>query len=179
MNSEKWQERVRSFVEREIKLCVSHLVSELAGGELQSNKAFEELLPILNSENFIDAANEKSTIEERKGWFENARSENEEGEAPNYFFTDNDDAREFCSDQDISSYEREALEHWVVSDWLARKLEAKGEMVLQDFCGLTIWGRTTTGQGIYIDDVINEIYAELMANDIKSGKLAKELGLED
>lgn len=52
-------------------------------------------------------------------------------------------------------------------------------MVLQDFCGLTIWGRTTTGQGIYIDDVINEIYAELMANDIKSGKLAKELGLED
>ncbi len=33
----------------------------------------------------------------------------------------------------------EALEHWIITDWLADKLEAKGEMVNKDVLGLTIW----------------------------------------
>lgn len=40
----------------------------------------------------------------------------------------------------------EALEFWIVSDWLAGKLEDHGELVTKDFLGLTIWGRTTSGQ---------------------------------
>lgn len=54
-----------------------------------------------------------------------------------------------------------ALEHWIVSDRLASKLEAKGEMILKDFLGLTIWGRTTSGQAIAADEVIQEIYQEI------------------
>jgi hypothetical protein len=51
----------------------------------------------------------------------------------------------------------EALEHWLVSEWLGKRLLEEGEMVIE-FLGLTIWGRTTSGQAIYIDSVIEDIY---------------------
>ena len=54
-------------------------------------------------------------------------------------------------------YAEEALEHWLVSEWLGKRLQEEGEMVI-DFYGLTIWGRTTSGQAIYIDSVIEDIY---------------------
>ena len=54
-------------------------------------------------------------------------------------------------------YPEEALEHWLVSDWLGKRLLEQGEMVI-DFMGLTIWGRTTSGQAICIDSVIEDIY---------------------
>ena len=54
-------------------------------------------------------------------------------------------------------YPDEALEHWLVSTWLANRLREEGEMVI-DFMDLTIWGRTTSGQAIYIDSVIEDIY---------------------
>lgn len=54
----------------------------------------------------------------------------------------------------------EALEHYIVSDWLANRLEEKGEMIIKDFLGLTIWGRTTSGQSVKMDGVIEQIYSE-------------------
>ena len=54
-------------------------------------------------------------------------------------------------------YPDEALEHWIVSDWLGKRLQEHGEMVI-NFMDLTIWGRTTSGQAIYIDSVIEDIY---------------------
>ncbi len=58
---------------------------------------------------------------------------------------------------DVDDYGQEALEHWLVSEWLGKRLQEQGEMVI-DFYGLTIWGRTTSGQAIYIDSVIEDIY---------------------
>ena len=55
----------------------------------------------------------------------------------------------------------EALEHWVVSDFLARKLKERGEAVCDDFFNLTIWGRTTSGQAILLDTVIEDIGIEI------------------
>jgi hypothetical protein len=60
----------------------------------------------------------------------------------------------FCPARQV---EREVLEHWIVSDWLAERLAQRGETVDQDFAGLTIWGRTTTGQPIECDDVIIDV----------------------
>ena len=54
-------------------------------------------------------------------------------------------------------YPDEALEHWLVSNWLDERLREEGEMVI-DFMDLTIWGRTTSGQAICIDTVIEDIY---------------------
>lgn len=67
--------------------------------------------------------------------------------------------REFAIDAD--SYQREVFEHWIVSDWLADKLMAKGEKCDKDFAGLTVWARTTTGQGIACDGVMQAIACEL------------------
>lgn len=74
-----------------------------------------------------------------------------------------DDWVELCDYENISLESDdciEALEHWIVSGWLARKLQEKDQLVTLDFLGLTIWGRTCSGQAIYLDNVIQEIAIE-------------------
>jgi hypothetical protein len=70
---------------------------------------------------------------------------------------------DLCKSEGIDPYQREVFEHWLVSDWLADKLEAHGEKVDRDFAGMTVWARTTTGQAIYADYVIEQIATELNA----------------
>jgi hypothetical protein len=62
---------------------------------------------------------------------------------------------------DPSSYQRDVCEHWIVTDWLARKLADKGETVDMDFWGLCIWARTTTGQVIALDDIMIQIVEDM------------------
>ncbi len=59
---------------------------------------------------------------------------------------------------DLESEPQEVFEWWLVSDFLARKLEAKGEVIID---GESIWGRTTTGQAILLDHVISEICSDM------------------
>ena len=73
-----------------------------------------------------------------------------------------EDWLDLCSDEGIEPYEWEAYEHWIVSDWLGRKLTERGYTV-REVLGLTIWARGTTGQAISMDGAINEIYREVMA----------------
>ena len=77
--------------------------------------------------------------------------------------------KEFCDQQgvDTDDYKREAYEHWIVTDWLADKLSARGH-VTGGIMGLTIWGRPTTGQSISMDHVIQEIYKELTGAEVTS-----------
>lgn len=51
----------------------------------------------------------------------------------------------------------EIYEHWAISSWLADKLREQGHSVVDDVSGLTVWGRPTTGQMIYMDGVIQRI----------------------
>ena len=78
-------------------------------------------------------------------------NENELNELADYLSIELDDYQEAV----------EAYEHWIVSDWLADKLEAYGEMITKDFLGLTIWGRSCTGQAILLDWVISKICDDL------------------
>lgn len=57
---------------------------------------------------------------------------------------------------------REVFEHWIVSEWLATQLEKRGESVAE-ICNAWIWGRTTTGQAISSDSVIEDIATELFS----------------
>lgn len=70
-----------------------------------------------------------------------------------------DEAREFCLKNNIEPRRIEALEHWLVSDWLAYHLKSHGEIVGSLF-DLIIWGRTTSGQVVYGDYIIEEIYTK-------------------
>tara|TARA_R110002051_G_scaffold287567_3_gene350281 strand:+ start:1196 stop:1540 length:345 start_codon:yes stop_codon:yes gene_type:complete len=65
----------------------------------------------------------------------------------------------YAKAEEHDSHLEEALEHWIISEWLAKRLLEEGEMVIE-FLGLTIWGRTTSGQAICIDLVIEDIYSK-------------------
>jgi hypothetical protein len=66
-------------------------------------------------------------------------------------------AHDFCDEFSIEPDRGEVFEHWIVSSWLANRLEDAGHPIVRDFMGLTIWGRPTTGQSIAMDSVILEI----------------------
>lgn len=57
---------------------------------------------------------------------------------------------------------QEIFEWWVVSPWIAKKLLLAGEPVIDNEFGQW-WGRTTTGQAIALDEVIEELYDAVMS----------------
>lgn len=61
----------------------------------------------------------------------------------------------------------EAYEHWIISGWFADKLADKGEHVCKDMFGLTIWARTTTGQSMALDHVVQSIAIDLWGSELK------------
>ena len=64
---------------------------------------------------------------------------------------------------DLEDYRQEVYEHYVITIWLADKLEAQGETVVRDVFGLTIYCRPCTGQALHCDWVIQEIYQEMIS----------------
>ena len=73
------------------------------------------------------------------------------------------DASSACEWDELEPHQSEVYEHWIVTDWLADKLIEHGEKVDKDFAGMCIWARTTTGQAIAADHVIEAITAEVNA----------------
>lgn len=55
----------------------------------------------------------------------------------------------------------EVFEYWFVDEFLAKRLEAKNEIVITT-PGRPIWGRQASGQAIYLDGVIQEIAKEMV-----------------
>lgn len=153
------------LVRREVHYCVSSLVSTLASanyceddsealGELK-DQALELASPI---DDWREAA-------EQDGW-SLVREDSDRA----LVFRHNDGRENFnatwgelCEEQDLEPYQWDVFEHWIVSDWPADKLVAEGEKVDRDFAGMTVWARTTTGQAIYADGVIERIAAALNA----------------
>jgi len=59
--------------------------------------------------------------------------------------------------------DRDIFEYWQVSEYLASKLKERDEVVIEKY-GFPVWGRTTTGQAIKLDGVIEEITEEVAIN---------------
>ena len=95
-------------------------------------------------------------------WLEQEAIRSHLAEAVADFLIENGDTKELCQQLDVNTddFRGEIYEHWLVSDWLAHRLAEKGE-VTGDLCGLTIWGRGTTGQSISIDRVVQNIALEI------------------
>jgi hypothetical protein len=72
-----------------------------------------------------------------------------------------DSAEQVCAFDDIKPHYREVYEHWIVSDWLADKLIEKGEKVDKAFAKLIVWARTSSEPNIADDIVIHQIAAEM------------------
>ncbi len=157
------------LVRREVHYCVSALVSTLANayGAPTNNPDADQLI-----EQAMDLTASVPDFEEaafQAGWRERdivnrgldrAWAHEADGPEGGVIY---ETARAVCECEELDweDYNREVYEHWIVSDWLAEKLAAKGEKVDTDFAGLTVWARTTTGQGIASDSVIRGIVADL------------------
>lgn len=163
---------VDDLVQLEVKYCVSSLIHTLGtqsaltmdhDGNLVDlcEQALELRMPI---DDWEDAARQE-------GWYVNDDGAFSRGGREFATFDgrgkvlDNPEItnwQELCEAHDIEPYCREIFEHWAVSNWLGEQLEARGERVNFDFEGLVVWGRTTTGQAISQDAVIQEMHGELV-----------------
>ena len=54
----------------------------------------------------------------------------------------------------------EIMEWWLVTPYMAELLKEKGEVILSDY-DCYWWGRTTSGQALYMDGVIQEIAGQM------------------
>lgn len=149
------QRRAARLVEREVLVCMSSLIVTLSGADYEHGA--DQLGELMDQAchladyvlDFESAAREAGFTPDDNGNWSNRAKDASYGSA--------EDA---CNDWDIEPHEIEVYEHWAVSSWLADKLEAKGERVDRAFAGLIVWARTTTGQAISIDSVIERIVAE-------------------
>lgn len=154
------------LVRREVHYCVSSLVAMLAGGcgyitfTIAADQGLKDLRDLTDRAQElaapIDDWEEAAT---QAGWIFHSDDTITHPDHPDATFTD---AEQACQLSGVDEpYYHEVYEHWIVSDWLADKLEARGEKVDRDFAGMTVWARTTTGQAIACDSVIESICRDL------------------
>lgn len=150
-------EIARRIVDREVRVCLSSLVSTLAKGA-HFNMVATDLQELAEQAAGLSCPipdYEEAALD--AGWRHMAGdmygSDEERASARSW--------QDLCEANDIEPYDREVFEHWAISDWLADKLEAKGEKVDRDFASMIVWARTTTGQAIYCDSVLQDIAQDL------------------
>jgi len=167
-NSSKNQRIKGKFVEREVYYCVSMLIYELAKDE----KYFEDLFPLCVQDDYeepalyyLESITKSDCIEyidsetDLTGDFSLATLKGLKRIVKNHL-EEEEKYQEFCELFDLEPDRNEAYEHWIVSDYLARKLETHGH-ITGEFMGMTIWGRQTSGQAILLDSVISSICEEM------------------
>lgn len=170
-------ETAERIVRQDVLCCLSGLVHTLASGygaidgprgstgDVVSlcEKAFELSTPVDDWEEGVNdfLTYHGGTVEETADGI--VYTSPDEDEEPETF----DDWEELARHLRAEPYQHEVFEHWVVSGWLANKLEAAGEKIERDFDGLCVWARTTTGQGISMDGVIERIARDIVDHSDK------------
>lgn len=153
------QEQVRDMVDTHVLMNASSLVYNLYADD----KYADELMDLMSRPNYEAAAREAGhvVVANCSGWFVVVEEDGEEDFLDGPYGTELQAWEGACDDNGIDPHTDEAYEHWIVSEWMALKLTYAGEMV-DNFMGLTIWGRCATGQVIYLDGVMVEICSEIV-----------------
>ena len=151
-NSNTNQEIKGKFVAREVLACFSYEMEAVLRASGQGNQDKDYPLP---------------TYEEIENLYNYICPECGAGQPSLENFNDADASKPFtcpeCKkqlDAEPESEPQEIFEWWIVSKWLAQKLSAKGEPVLE-WGNNWYWGRTCSGQAILLDGVISEICEEM------------------
>ena len=165
------EQAASDLVQREVLCCMSSMVFALVGGdhacsgEVRVGKPLRDLM-----EQALDLSAPALDYEgaaREAGWRDDPLKPGRlMRDQPNHLpsiFNYADSAEEACETDGLDAHELEVYEHWAVSTWLTEKLQAAGERVDTDFAGLNVWARTTTGQAISIDAVIERITREMHA----------------
>jgi len=145
-NEYQKQETLSGFVDREIHLCVSHLMSTILPTMMEDGDYQDEAMALLYGRtHFVPwrdttEGDEFDTEGEAQEWIDN----HTDGEG-----------------WEIEERNDEILEHWAVSGWMGERLKEQGHAV-EEICNVTVWGRCCSGQAIHLDGVIADIYEEMM-----------------
>lgn len=170
------QRQAARLVEREVLVCLSSVVSTLANAyghglprrsphaialDDLASEAQELCEPLLDYESAAREAGWTHVAAIDGGGYGAFHPDADLCEAQDAHCATAEEAwQNACEASGVDPHEIEVYEHWAVSSWLAEKLIAKGERVDTDFAGLNVWARTTTGQAISIDSVIEAITKE-------------------
>lgn len=162
--TEPTEQELARFIDANVHLCLSSLVSTLAQGAGLPHEG--NLGPLADlAEQAFELCSPVDDYEEaarQEGW-----ALSDAGTVYHHTHDDTFDTwQEACEVYYIAPCEWEIFEHWAVSNWFAEQLEARGERVDRDFAGLCIWGRTTTGQPIAMDAVVKAIWRELHKEEV-------------
>lgn len=165
------QQDLRDFVRREVGDCVSHLVYTLTQSPVLEVLwrvdaiDYEDGFDIWRCEPDLDDYREQADDDLEVHLHPDGIDEwawTYDGDLHTGYETEFEAYKDAYETLDLDKPEgSEVFEHWIVSNWFADKLAEYGHPVNKDFIGLTIWGRPTTGQAIYMDGVIEEIYSDL------------------
>jgi hypothetical protein len=130
------QRKLSAFIDQNVYTCQSSLIDALLANQEVPEvewEGIENLYPLFEKDGNVGTCGGCETEEVERN--------------------ENDDCADCVGAQEI-------FEWWICSSWLVEKLRAMGEPILDTDYG-TWWGRTTTGQAISLDYVIEKIYDEL------------------
>jgi hypothetical protein len=135
------QQRLDTFVQREVIMLASQLVEDLLEAAMYGEKVFGSV-ELDSIENLYIT---------------------DEAIAKDYGYDSLEAIQESGEDR------QEIYEWWFVSGWLYKHLKEAGEPVIDSDYGY-IWGRTCTGQAIAIDTVIEDIFDHTIGQSLKGGE---------
>lgn len=141
--------KVEQFVRNEVIICASSLVAEI----LSKNET-EDFYHLMGTDNYESAVLDNLDEEDTKAVLEDYGVDSLDD-------LDSEDYQNIANEYNIDPYYEEVFEYWAVSNFLAKELQERGEIVEKDFFGINVWGRCTTGQSITLDYVIRSIVTDL------------------
>jgi hypothetical protein len=160
-----YQHLVGEFVHREVIYCVSNLVYEIGTKNIDEwHHLFRQddwETPALEAIQAFSPEHLRELLSEDDVPFDSEDEPDTLARTYLHHLKQQESLQEFCGANDVDPEQNEIYEHWIVSEWLAARLEDRGEVIERDFYGLTIWGRACTGQAILLDSVICSIYDEV------------------
>jgi len=154
---------IERIIEQEIFANASTLISSLCHlGDPELMDVDQEALFDVCSQHDYSVTPDGYEIEKSDGayyWHREAEGQFDETESSDAVFNTPEAA---CSDAwddygDTPDDYTEALQHWLISDWLAEKIQQVGGMAATDILGFSIWGRSECGQGLDMDSTLKAV----------------------
>jgi hypothetical protein len=175
VHSAENQRILEKFVSRNVERNVSMLVEHFLRNPEALNGSdydWEELVDLSKCIDWEEAAMDALdgfTADDCREWFDDYEDDLEDADAKTMreiifqHLKDDEDLQDFVEKNvdDLADYEMEVLEYWIVDERFREKLAEKGEATMEEFFGMPLWGRTTSGQAILLDGVIAEIAVDI------------------
>lgn len=176
---------IKRIIDREIYVNASTMVTDLEGIESVKPNTYENLLPCLSRDDWETPVRyeiiNNAYVSDLVDVAEMCDTEltNEAGVVIDHdnaidfklcdvnttalldFVEEGDMWQEVAELLDVEPDTIEALQHWLVSDWLADKLQRVGALIAEDVLGFNVWGRTDCGQSLEYNSDLNKV-AELI-----------------